>query len=114
MKDLKFRVKSPQHSTAIQKRLFELGYEWEAQGKVVRRDEEPFLFTYEDWAITFSNNGDEYFVRHIHTEATLDDLYSPEFLNEDSSNEDAFKQAFPELCRIADEMIEALNKIKKN
>ena len=111
MKDLKFRVKSPQHSEAIQKRLFELGYEWHARGKVVIRDEEPFLFTYEDGAITFSNNGDV-FMKHSATEATLDDLYSPEFLNEDTSNEDSFKQAFPELVKCVGDFYDALNQIK--
>jgi hypothetical protein len=109
MKDLKFRVKNPQHSEAIQKRLFELGYKWEARTSLYHT-EKPALFCYKKGIITYGSLED--ICDHPNTEATLDDLYSPEFLNEDTSNEDSFKQAFPELCRIADEMIDVLNKLK--
>jgi hypothetical protein len=112
MKDLKFRVKNPQHSEAIQKRLFELGCEWRKHGSVLRKTDRPALFAYRDGAITFLDSIGPYFNEHLNTEANLDDLYSPEFINEDTSNEDTFKQAFPELCRIADEMIDVLNKLK--
>ena len=113
MKDLKFRVKSPQHREAIQKRLFELGYEWLRSKKEISYLDARYLYCQD--GILFNGTTLHCYENEKHTEATLDDLYSPDFLNEDDSDDvDAFKQAFPELCRIADEMIEALNKMKKN
>ena len=113
MKELKFRVHSPQHSEAIQKRLFELGYEWFYHKAICVYLDEKYLYL-ESNEITYGTTESTY-NQKTNTEATLDDLYSSEFLNEDDSDDvDAFKQAFPELCRIADEMIEALNKMKKN
>lgn len=77
-KALKFRVHSPEHSEAIQEKLFTfVGEEGLITGK-------KFLYvdpTSFQPRITHSSESDpEYFNSHPHKEATLDDLYDPEFL----------------------------------
>jgi hypothetical protein len=112
MKDLKFRVKNPQHSEAIQKRLFELGYEWMANDMVPIHKDAPYLYADNVNDICFGDDED-FHLNCKNTEATLDDLYSPEFLNEDTSNEDSFKKALPELESIVKEMFDAIEKLKQ-
>ena len=52
MKPMKFRVKSPEHSVFIQKKLFEMGYNWSDKGGIVFLVEEPFLFAGSDGSIS--------------------------------------------------------------
>ena len=75
MENLKFRVHSPEHSEAIQKRLFELGYEWCVCGKTVNHTEAPLLTCYENGSIYKNSSYDGYDARP-NKEATLDYLYS--------------------------------------
>jgi len=55
MKQMKIRIHSPEHSEQVQKVLFELGYEW-ISGKTFKNFEQPFLFTWLDGDITYSNS----------------------------------------------------------
>lgn len=55
MKQMKIRIKNPEHSKKVQKALFELGYEW-LNGKTFKRLEQPFLFTWSDGDITYSGS----------------------------------------------------------
>jgi len=75
MKDMQFKVHSPEHSKAIQERLFELGYEWGSCGKMIEKY--PL-----DWGLYATNRGVILRVVHVpirnYPEATLDDLYKME------------------------------------
>lgn len=71
LENLKFRVRGEEHSEAIQKRLFELGYGW-CDGKRVMFTEKSFLFL--DTALSYSISED-YFIKHYFKETTLDELY---------------------------------------
>jgi hypothetical protein len=74
MKNLKFKVHSPEHSEAIQKRLFELGYGWYLSGKVLKNKDVSYLFCDIEKNITYSTT-EKYFNSHDNQLATLDDLY---------------------------------------
>jgi hypothetical protein len=74
MKNLKFKVHSPEHSAAIQKRLFELGYRWSVNKKNIIHTEYPYLLCYRNGAITFSYTKST-FESKSNQLATLDDLY---------------------------------------
>ena len=75
MKNLKFKVHSPEHSEAIQKRLFELGIEKPSEGK-------------KEWLLLHSGGISGYWdqvpedCEHYQL-ATLDDLYNPEFIKDE-------------------------------
>lgn len=77
-KALKFRVHSPEHSKAIQERLFELGASWFNVG--VQSTNRSFLYVSDDLMIGQGDRYD-YFISHSHQEATLDDLYNHTFLD---------------------------------
>ncbi|AFM54764.1 hypothetical protein P12024L_44 [Nonlabens phage P12024L] len=74
MKNLKFRVHSPEHSEAIQKRLFELGYQWRFGGKHIKNREAMFLFCNHRKIITMADD-EVYFFDNENQLATLEDLY---------------------------------------
>ena len=72
MRDMKFRVHSPEHSKAIQEQLFKLGFSW-LQGQELM---------YLDGDQLFANSNDlgyasdsEFYNNSTHKETTLDDLY---------------------------------------
>lgn len=73
MKEMKFRVKNEEHSEAIQKRLFELGYKC-TKGKELSQTDASYLYTNSIGTILFSD-GDEYFNSNSSIETTLEDLY---------------------------------------
>ena len=76
MENLKFRANSPEHSIAIQNRLFELGYKW------IGGDVKPIctnfknLFTNKDGTICHGYSSDDTFKESSKEEATLNDLYA--------------------------------------
>lgn len=79
-KAMKFRVKSPEHSEAIQRRLFELGFSWVSDGSTESGfQDETFLWTGLDGKLYFSKTWDRLADR---TETTLDDLYDAPKVNE--------------------------------
>lgn len=82
MKDIKIRVHNPEHSEAIQKRLFKLGCGWSSwdglnKGQPIHLDAK-FLFAYANFNISKSKNED-WFLAHKNKEVTLDDLYKMDY-----------------------------------
>lgn len=78
---MKFRVYNPEHSKAIQKRLFELGYKWGIKiEQEFWKPNVPFLFTDSHFknTITWGDNGKD-FETSENVETTLDDLYNSNF-----------------------------------
>lgn len=74
MKYMKFRILSPKHSVAIQKRLFELGCRWShTRATEPHLTNKAFLFC-KGSCITWDNLED-YFNNSRAKETTLDDLY---------------------------------------
>ena len=86
--DMKFRVHSPEHSVAIQKRLFELGYKWSNGDEGLdHRKSITALYAYKgqprSQPLTYSELTDySYLHDHRGRLTTLDDLYNPELLKE--------------------------------
>ena len=79
MENLKFRVHSPEHSEAIQKRLFELGYSWRHGGKEIENINQPFLLCDKSGYISYAYITQKgVYDRSISKEATLDYLYNIE------------------------------------
>lgn len=78
MKNLKFIIHSPEHSAAIQKRLFELGYNWRnfEHKKSVRNIDAIYLFADGNGGLAFGNLNSTY-ENSVGTPTTLDDLYKP-------------------------------------
>lgn len=77
MENMKFRVESPEHSEAIQKELFRLGFMWALiEPQKPRVTEEPFLFcSCYDNSITWCSARQEWFYNeHHYTETTLEEL----------------------------------------
>jgi hypothetical protein len=118
MKDLKklqleIEVKSDEHFMAIQKRLIELGVGWWSGGQTIY-DYKGVKFVHVGIdGGTMSQCGESLFYNDFKPQRiTLDDLYSDEFLNEDTSNEDSFKKALPELESIVKEMFDAIERLK--
>ena len=71
----KFRIKSEEHSKAIQNRLFELGHRWSISGDRPAYLDKPFLFA-EDLIKNITHSDSEgYFNKHEYIESTLDDLF---------------------------------------
>jgi len=81
-KEMKFRVRDEEHSNAIQKALFELGYEWFFGAELLGFTPD-FIYTYADGIIRqdkFSNDDDEcsakdHYTNHKNTETTLAELH---------------------------------------
>lgn len=80
MKNLKFKVYSPDHSEAIQKRLFELGYRWGSDGCIVSCTDRFFLYADSEGYITHCNDDYEFEI-HKNKEVTINDLYDPVFMD---------------------------------
>lgn len=75
MKDVrktKIHVPTPEISEKVQKKLFELGYEWYA-GTGVKSTNKEYLFIYNDKHISWEDS-DSYFKKHPHKEITPADL----------------------------------------
>jgi hypothetical protein len=53
--NLRFEINNPEHSEAIQERLFDLGYSWQGQSEFAHTDS-PYLFCYIDGNIYYSNS----------------------------------------------------------
>ena len=106
MKNLKFKVHSPEHSKAIQKRLFELGYGWTGCGGEVLHTHSRSVFTYankKNITAGYSDIVDS--STHPNIKATLDDLYNPDFIKDEQENKlreldnlfNKFKKEFEQL-----------------
>lgn len=78
---MKFKVHSPEHSEAIQKKLFELGYKWACSGKERYLGvNSNFLYTDTDAQITHGTDAEWFNNKSYYVETTLDDLYkAPKF-----------------------------------
>lgn len=76
MKSMKFRVNSHEHSEAIQKRLFEMGFEWWGNNlQTIEKTDSKFLFAdYSDMVITSLVDDEQYFIDKPFTETTLEDI----------------------------------------
>jgi len=73
--NLKFRVHNEQHSEAIQKRLFEMGYGWSMMDtKEIGYTNMPYIYV-ENCIVCGRKGRNEYFEEHKGKESTLDDLY---------------------------------------
>jgi hypothetical protein len=85
IKDIKIKVHSPEHSAAIQNRLFELGASWSHSDTKVVCVKALYLFVTGN---TITHSSDYHiFISDINCkQATLDDLYNPSFLTNDSCN----------------------------
>lgn len=75
-KAMKFRVKNPEHSKAIQERLFEMGYKWSGDSdSIIQKLDSDFLFAYKsDMTITKMDSDESYFNKHEATETTLEEI----------------------------------------
>lgn len=74
---LKFRVHSPEHSRAIQEKLFSMGGVWcGLEGNNVSYTNMGFLF-FDNMELSYIDDRG-YFLTHENTEATLDDLFKYE------------------------------------
>jgi Fe2+ transport system protein FeoA len=74
MKPLKFKVLSPEHSAAIQTRLFELGCGWPLLGKEITHVKHKYLFISKNGMIGYDDDVN-YYTSDYRDEAVLDDLY---------------------------------------
>lgn len=73
-KAMKFRVKNPEHSKAIQERLFEMGYKWFGEHRAaVEKTKHPFLYADSNLDI-FYGNTEELFDKEPNTETTLEEI----------------------------------------
>lgn len=63
-KEMKFRVENEEHSIAIQKVLFNLGYRWSDFRRDLINTRAEFLYTLEDATIRFGYGEDEYTKRN--------------------------------------------------
>lgn len=108
MKDLKFRVKNPEHSKAIQERLFELGYYWEeGDTSIIKNANHIFLSVSED-KIKYFFSSDNHFNSLKSAEVTLDDLYNDDFLKEEDPF--GFLEEFNNLIKEGEELIKKYKK----
>lgn len=74
MKNMKFRVKSPEHSEEIQRELFRMKGSWGVNCFEVMNTDKPFLYIYlKSKEISFGMN-EFYFEHHENTETTLEEL----------------------------------------
>lgn len=83
MKNAKFRVLSPEHSTAIQTRLFELGFKWAGGGEthpIYLKDR--FLYLERNPQQITRGGDPDCFSENPATERTLNDLYNPQIISE--------------------------------
>jgi hypothetical protein len=83
-KNIKIEIHSPEHSAAIQKRIFELGCKWLSRSPKYCNIKAPYLFV-NNREMHWTDNVD-IFSKSSYTQATLDDLYNPSFLTNDSCN----------------------------
>ncbi len=118
MENLKFRVHSPEHSKAIQERLFELGYKWCSGDIKAICTELPFLFADNDGTIGHGSILDYFNAQLNHKETTLDKTYEMTALKKIRLNSDyeaIIKDGFVEVgCqKIEFERIEELYKLIK-
>lgn len=72
-KAMKFRVKNPDHSKAIQERLFEMGYKWFCNGKKVSHQNAFYLVTTDYGNIEYGTSLDR-FIDSAKTETTLEEI----------------------------------------
>ena len=56
LQNLKFAPKSPEHSQAIQEKLFSLGYKWRGGVESTTNTNKKYLYTYCDGEITQSDD----------------------------------------------------------
>lgn len=63
MQEMKIKINNPEHSEAVQRALFDLGYSW-VKGKVVQFVDLPFLYTYTDGKVRYGSNGIFFKERH--------------------------------------------------
>ena len=83
--NIKIRIKNPEHSACVQKKLFEMGFEWSWAGAYVKYAEEAFLYaklhggdkilSYSSCENHFKNHSHE-FKEHIFTDEEIG--YFPE------------------------------------
>lgn len=74
MKAMKFKVRNPEHSEAIQKRLFELGYKWMDGSKTIQNKAGEYLYANADGGIAVGLYA-SCFRDDDNKETTLDELY---------------------------------------
>jgi len=80
MNNRKFKITSKEHSIAIQKRLFQLGYGWPGEYDdyvvcEIRYVDEPALIAFDDQTICWANLRE--YEEDDSIPSTLDDLYMP-------------------------------------
>lgn len=68
-KDMKFRVRTPDHSKAIQEKLFEMRIGWSGDDFTVKHTDRPFLYA-EGQYLTFGGSG-QFFTEDPNTECIL-------------------------------------------
>ncbi len=71
-KNMKFRVENPKQSEKLQKKLFELGYEWKSNGKIVQNITACYIFTDKEGNMTYFNGGKEFFNTHPNKEVNTE------------------------------------------
>lgn len=78
-KEMKIRIYSPEHSKAVQERLFEMGYSWVKGGKtLIEREVMYYIATNKDSFLSRGSKGMwEGYKNDGRPECTLDDLYKP-------------------------------------
>lgn len=74
MKQFKIKIYDENHSEAVQKILFKLGYRWSNSGSNVNNLQAKYLFGYDDYEITHSSEESQ-FINNKSVIATIDDLY---------------------------------------
>ena len=109
MKDMKFRVHSPEHSEAIQEKLFELGYNLGRNVLFLNTDSN-FLFATKEGSIYY-NNLEIGFEEEYYKETTLDDLYK---LKAEVSKEVYEDNQILKLREMAQDMLDAIEKLKED
>ena len=105
MKAMKFRVHSPQHSEAIQRKLFDLGYKWPVLENFVQLTNEPYLCVGELKTLAYTKDI-KVFLNNEGTETTLDDLYREE-------QSQTLADKLEKLEQITKEMFEAIDNLKE-
>lgn len=109
MKDMKFRVHSPEHSKAIQEKLFELGYEWAMTGYKINSSNMGFVYARE--GVMIHGNGSEAYINSPLPETTLDDLYK---LKAEVSKGVYEDNQLLRLREMAQDMLDEINKLKED
>jgi len=87
----KIRISSPEESEKVQKKLFELGYEWGVEGTTIQHTDSKYLFTNYDY-ITHTVSDENFFIQHSYTELSVSELLEENMLDKLNREKEELEQ----------------------